>query len=265
MGFAMASDTWDYEDDAHYFVEGNEVSETIYQKRLNEANEEYRSRGTTLLFESAGSNEKGIGKGYFEALAELESVSLSEDKRINHIAHGAYADLLTLVLRHPMKIPDGEYTIATYYHYMDMNKDGIDELLICGEREEYWQLYTYRNNALVLIYEHDYYHAELNDIYIIDDRYVKVLTETDSMGYQSSMEKYIIFSNSVYVYYKIEWSERAPSETYEDDIWEYGIGYYCNNEVITKDEYEEKIREISAGKPILLRELPMSLFLSKNE
>lgn len=113
---------------------------------------------------ATGTSEASPSPSASVPAAETKDATLAEE------AYSAYEELLTLGFA---KVGDDAMEI-NYYAYLDLNSDGIPELLVsdCDGTEESWGtgvLYTYQNAALKALGETN---SRYDYFYLVNDKYL---------------------------------------------------------------------------------------------
>ena len=245
-----------------YYINGEEMSHSEHFESWDEIwDNEFGMIGNHLLLaywlpENRFLADGGISGGYFESVAELESIlfGLAEGVRQNHMAHGAYTDML-VGLSYSLSYGDFRITInnerAEFFHLIDMDGDGVDELLVLAQHQDtrhwMWNLFSYKNGRVRFIEEKDGYVHGNSEMYIVDDKYILLIWDVGRAQVIGTFVEYTGYDGSSIKKYSYNFSSYFLEVVNDEWIWEDYFLYSFNDQEISEEEYNEFVNTLEGS------------------
>jgi len=170
---------------------------------------------------------------------------LDEDNAVSNI-NNAYNDFLENAFK--------SSSTPTHYIYIDMNSDGIDELLVFKFNEynqAHWRIFAYSGGVVEEIGSGDYeYNASTKAMLV--DNCIYVDWERASVNYYGGGEEYYIMVDgtikcySYSSFFEFEVINGESVETYSNEK------YQCDNKEISKNEFLSITNKYNSEKGILI-------------
>ena len=240
-----------------YFINDVEMSYSEYSEAWNEIwNNEFERIGDSLLFfhwslQNNHFQMRDKSKGFFESIAELESMafSLNERERLNHMAHGAYTDRM---VDNILYIGGFHITVggerAEFFLLIDMDGDGVDELLVLARHRDtghwLWNLFSYRNGRVEFLEEKDGYVHGGSEMYIVDDKYILWLWDVGRAQVAGNFVEYTGYDGDLINTYSYYFSSHSQPDENGEWIWEDSHIYSFNGQAISEADFQEFVNTL---------------------
>ena len=238
-----------YSNEHTYLLNGTEITHDSFSNIWDNALDK---SGNILLFcndqdyieNYNNGNNSFASKGIYEVAAELEYIELSEDERMNYIVHGAYTDLIApgITIRLGSTRHNGDY-----YYLMDMNDDGVDELLVAALDENIfwtWNIYTYKDGIVTFLNENDNAYNAATSVSIVGDRFIALeAARTNASGSGIYTEYTGYDGEQFFILTENSWSEFLNS----GELGEPSIRYGLNGQSINEREFNRLASTISGN------------------
>ncbi len=208
------------DDDVKQFYYINQNNQIVFTS----SNVPYYGKAYTDIFKSMSNEAK-------KHLGELESFTDIQKKYIEYMKENEYSN---------PKDETGE--LSCPYSFYDINKDGIDELIVLGGYIN-MQIYSIVDGKIEIIACNKYG----GDFKIYPDKAVFSWSGGHKDHYYEEYTKIDSLNSSIVAEKKWEVDPRKGKKK--------KVEYYLNGKEGTKDKYNKKIKNINSGKSISIKEL----------